>query len=177
MDKAKHVDPKILRRILNIPDQRSRQGRRDKAVLSVLARGLRRQELCNLNVDDLDPESGYLRVRTLKKGKDRVVKLPRDVVEGIQAYLKTKNGNSKVPHDPDALFHTLAKHGPHEMRRLSPMSVNGILTKALKKAGVNGHITPHSFRHNLATTMLRQGRDLKTIQEAMGHRALSTTSC
>ncbi len=176
MHKVKVIDPKVVKRILNTPDQRSRQGKRDKAVLSVLARGLRRQEVCNLNNVDFDPHAGYIRVRTIKKGKDRSVKLPPEVVATLQAYRQTKNGHGKVLHDPEALFHSLGKHGPHEMRRLSPMAVNGIVAKALGKARVSDHITPHSLRHSLATTMLRQGRDLATIQHALGHRNISTTS-
>ncbi len=175
MEKAFHIDAKIMKRILTKTDKRSKQGWRDRAVLFLLSLGLRRGEICALNDVDFDC-TGSLNVRTLKKGKPRKVKLTPEIVMAIQTYQETKN-NKKPMQDPEALFHTLGKHGPHESRRLSPMAVNGLLAKVLKKAGVNGQrITPHSFRHSCATHMLRQGRDLKTVQTVLGHKSIATTS-
>jgi len=173
--KAYFVDRRTMKRLLEVPDRRSKQGRRDRAVLLVLSLGLRRQELCNLDVADLDRESGYLKVRTLKKGIPRSIKLTPEIVEALQSYGQSKNGKKPL-HDPEALFHGLAKHGPWPMRRLTPMAVNGIIKRAVKKAGVAQNITPHSLRHSCATHMLRQGRDLKTVQMVLGHRNLATTS-
>ena len=176
MGKVCFVDGKIMKRLLEQPDERSRMGKRDRAILLLLSLGLRRAEVCNLNVGDFDPQEGYVRVKTLKRGKPRSLKLTPEIVQAIQAYQASK-GNGKRPiHDPEALFHTTAKYGPYQMRRLSPLRVNVLVARAVKRAGIREHITPHSLRHSMATHMLRQGRDLKTIQEALGHRALQTTA-
>ncbi len=176
MEKAWEVDPKEMKRILNTPDGRSTQGKRDKAILTLLARtGLRRAELCHLRVSDftVGPPAS-LRVKTLKKGKDRTIPLTSETAGAIQTYLKTRNGTADNPSDP--LFQTLGRHGPWKPRALTPMVVNGIVQKAVKVAKVTEHVTPHSFRHSFATHLLRGGRNLKEIQDLLGHRSLNTTT-
>jgi len=176
MDKAFFVDGKTMRKILAAPDKRSRQGLRDRAVLFLLSLGLRRGEVCALNHNDFDA-LGWLHVRTLKQGLPRKVRLTEDIVAAIEAYRQNKQKWQHQVEDREALFHTLGKHGPWARKRLSAMAVNGILNRALRSAGVNGQrITPHSFRHNCATTSLRRGVDLKTIQVMLGHRSIATTS-
>ncbi len=177
MAKAFVIDQKIMRRILQNPDKRSKQGLRDYAVLLVLSLGLRRQEVCNLNHGHFDPGLGYLYIMTLKHGKNRTIKLTAEIVAAIEAYRASKQNGTQRMENVEALFHTTGKFGPWPMKRLTPMAINGLVNRVLKKAGVNGQrITPHSFRHNCATTMLRQGRDLKTIQQVLGHRSIATTS-
>jgi len=175
MDKAFVVEEKTMRKILAAPDQRSRQGMRDKAVLLLLSLGLRRQEVCNLNHNDFDT-LGWLHVRTVKQGLPRKVRLTEEITSAIESYRQSKNGKKPLL-DEAALFHSLGRHGPWKQKRLSPMVVNGIVSKALKKAGVNGQrITPHSFRHSMATTSLRRGVDLRTVQAMLGHKSISSTA-
>ncbi len=176
MDKAFVVDDKTMRKILAAPDKRSRQGLRDRAILLVLSLGLRRQEVCNLNHIDFDT-LGWLNVRTVKQGLPRKVRLTEEIVQAVEAYRQNKQKWQHQVEDREALFHTLGKHGPWARKRLSAMAVNGILKRALRSAGVNGRkITPHSLRHSMATTSLRRGVDLKTIQMMLGHRSIATTS-
>ncbi len=176
MDKAFHIDAKTMKRLLATPDKRSKQGLRDRAVLLLLSLGLRRGEVCALNHLDFDT-LGWLHVRTLKKGMPRKVRLTEEIVHAIEAYRQSKKNGKQQIENREALFHTLGKHGPWPMKRLTPMAVNGILSRALRRAGVHGQrITPHSFRHNCATTSLRRGVDLKTIQVMLGHRSIATTS-
>ncbi len=176
MDKAFHIDAKTMKRLLDTPDRRSKQGLRDKAVLLLLSLGLRRGEVCALNHNDFDA-LGWLHVRTLKQGLPRKVRLTPEIVAAIESYRQNKQKWHHQVENREALFHTLGKHGPWPRKRLTPMAVNGLLTRALRSAGVNGqNITPHSFRHNCATTSLRQGVDLKTIQMMLGHRSIATTS-
>ena len=176
MDKATVIDTKIVKRLLNKPDRRSKQGLRDRAVLFLLSVGLRRGEVCNLNLEDFNP-AGWMRVRTTKQGKPRRVKLTPEIVTAIETYRTSRQNWKKPSHDSDALLLTMGKFGPYPARRITPMVINCLVAKALREAGINGErITPHSFRHNCATTMLRQGRDLKTVQTVLGHRSIGTTS-
>lgn len=176
MGKVFFVEGKIMKRLLQNPDERSKMGRRDRAILLLLSLGLRRAELCNLNVEDFDPESGYLRIRTLKRGKNRSIKLTPQIVGAIQAYQASKRNGKKPLHDPESLFHTTGKFGPYQMRRLSPLRVNVIVSRAVKREGIREHITPHSFRHSMATTSLRRGVDLRTVQAMLGHRSITSTA-
>ncbi len=175
-DKAYFIEHKLIRRLLNAPDKRSKKGQRDRPVLQLLSLGLRRSEVCALNVADFDP-TGSLNVRTAKKGKPRRVKLTPEIVEAIQVYRSSIQNWKKPSHDPDALFRTMGKFGPYKSCRLTRPTINVIVKAAVRKVGANGqNITPHSFRHAAATHSLRQGVDLATVQKMLGHCDIKTTS-
>ena len=81
-DKAHFIDSKTMKRLLDNPDKRSKQGLRDYPILLLLSLGLRRQELCGLNRDDFD-RTGWLQVRTVKQGVTRKVKLTPEIVKVV----------------------------------------------------------------------------------------------
>ncbi len=176
MGKVFFVEGKVMKKLLGEPDRRSRQGLRDRCILLLLSLGLRRGEVCGLNVSDFNPQSGHIEVKTLKRGKNRTLKLAPEIVKSILEYQATKRNGKKPLNDPQALFHTMGKFGSYKMRRLSPLRINVLVSKAIKQAGIKDHITPHSLRHSCATHLLRQGRDLKTISEVLGHKSITTTS-
>ncbi len=175
MDKAFVISPKTMKDLLDNPDKRSKQGLRDFPILLLLSLGLRRGEVCALDLADFD-RTGWLQVRTTKKGMPRKVRLTAEIVAAIEGYRASRENGKKPMQDDHSLFSTLGKFGPWPMRRITPMCINGLVNRAVKKAGIKENVTPHSFRHNCATTMLRQGRDLKTVQTVLGHRSIQTTS-
>ena len=95
MDKAFVVEEKTMRKILAAPDQRSRQGMRDKAVLLLLSLGLRRQEVCNLNHNDFDT-LGWLHVRTVKQGLPRKVRLTEEITSAIESYRQSSHPCAEI---------------------------------------------------------------------------------
>lgn len=181
--KAWEIDRRQMKKLLTTPthDGRSIQGKRDKAILMVLAyTGMRRGEVCRLTVGDFDAANQTVTVGTLKQrrtGKMRTLPLPAAVVAAISSYLSTRNGTADDLGGP--LFLTLGKFGKWQPRGVRPMVVHGILRRALKKIGVNGNghpISCHSLRHNFATNLLRSGADIKEIQTLLGHVSLQSTA-
>jgi integrase/recombinase XerC/integrase/recombinase XerD len=141
---------------------------RDRAMFELAyAAGLRAEEIVNLDVTDADPDAENLRV--LGKGsKTRVVPAGEPAWRAIARYLE--RGRPALQHDPEpALF--ISKTG----RRLSTSDVRRRLTGWVRRAAVQGGVTPHTLRHSFATHLLEGGADLRAIQELLGHATISTT--
>ncbi len=138
-----------------------------RALLSLLLfAGLRRGEAAAITLSDLDLAHGQLLVRG-KGSKQRVVPLAPPVVRAIQEYLASRP-HSDAPH----LFVSRANGRPFAGR-----VVNRMLARVLQEAGIqDGHITPHCLRRTFATQLIRQGVDVKTVQELLGHADLQTTA-
>lgn len=151
---------KVLSRDLNYPF-----AFRDYAILMLLySSGIRRSELVNLNVGDVDFFSGFIRVYG-KGRKERMVPVGENALKAINDYLKTRN--DVVPSDP--LF--LNKKGG----RLSDTSIFLLLNKMAKRARFTRKIKPHMLRHSFATHLLNNGCDIRVVSEMLGHSSLSTT--
>jgi len=130
---------------------------------------LRREEIANLLLDDVDPETGYVFVREGKGGKDRVVPLGRCVCALVKSYL-TGIRPEWVGADRDRhLF--LNRWG----RGMKPNAVWCVVRKYAKRAGVEKPVSTHTFRHACATHMLRNGAPIRQLQEMLGHASLTTT--
>ena len=138
---------------------------RDRAIFELLySCGLRISELTGLNLENLDPEQGLVRV--LGKGrKERIVPVGNKALEAIRSYLELRTSTA----DEDALFLN-ARGG-----RLTQRSIQRNLKRHLVQAGVLTRATPHTLRHSFATHLLDGGADLRSIQELLGHASLSTT--
>ncbi|MDZ4177685.1 MAG: tyrosine recombinase XerC [Coriobacteriia bacterium] len=143
-------------------------GTRDAAVLEMLyASGVRVSELSGLDLGDVERSSGQMRVMG-KGGKQRIVPLHRTAIARLDRYLReTRPRLVKGP--TDAVF--LARTG----NRLSADAIRALLKRALRNASEVGDISPHTLRHTFATHLIEQGADLRTVQELLGHVALSTT--
>ncbi|TAM40564.1 tyrosine recombinase XerC [bacterium] len=138
-------------------------GLRDRAILEVFySSGLRISEVVGLNVDDVDPISGILKIRGKGK-KERIVPVGEAALGAIRMYL------SKKKKETEAVF--LNKNG----RRITTRGVMDIVTKYLRLAGIKPGVSAHTFRHSFATHLLNRGADLRTVQELLGHANLSTT--
>jgi integrase/recombinase XerC len=156
--------------LLNAPDTSKPQGQRDKAIMELLyAAGLRVSELAGLNLSNINRAQREVRVWG-KGSKERIVVLGEPAVRALTTYLndgrlKLLKGDRAV----NALF--LNRSGG----RLSTRSVQKILDKYSKMAGLEKKVTPHVLRHTFATHLLDGGADLRTVQELLGHEHLSTT--
>ncbi len=140
---------------------------RDIVVVEMLfSTGLRVSELCNLRVGDVDMERGNVLIMG-KGAKERVVYVAgADIRSVVRMYVKTLKSEA-----PRAEFFLVNKVG----NRMSEQSVRCMLSAVAKSAGVQMHITPHMFRHTLATTLLDRGVDCRQIQKILGHSSIKTT--
>jgi site-specific recombinase XerC len=136
---------------------------RDRALLTIMwTCGLRRGELVNLDLEDVNVEDGVLLVRNGKGGMDRALPLPADAKSAVQAWAGQR-GSQAGP-----LF--IGCRG----QRLGQYGVGLVLASAAKKAGL-GHLTPHQLRHTWGTEAVKAGVNIEAIREAMGHASLTTT--
>ena len=158
-----------VRRLLASIDRHTALGRRDYAVLLLLARlGLRASEVAFLELDDIDWKTGRLAVRS--KGAQRLeLPLPTEVGKAIVAYLRDGR--------PLSTSRRVFLRAKAPIRGFQGASgVGSIVRHSLKRAGINAPTAgAHQFRHGLATEMLRQGASLGEIGELLGHRHPQTT--
>ncbi len=158
-----------VRQLLDSIDRSTAVGRRDYAVLLLLARlGLRASEVAFLELDDIDWKTGRLTVRS--KGAQRLeLPLPTEVGKAIAAYLR----HGRPLSNSRRVF----------LRAKAPIrgfcgacAVGSIVRHSLKRAGIHAPTTgAHQFRHGLATEMLRRGASLSEIGQLLGHRHPQTT--
>jgi len=146
---------------------------RDRALFEVLyGVGARISEAVGLDVDDLDiTDPGQGQVRLLGKGsKERVVPVGRYAREAVTAYLvRGRPSLATRGKGTSALFLN------HRGARLSRQSAWGALRTAAGRAGLSGHVSPHTLRHSFATHLLDGGADVRVVQELLGHASVTTT--
>jgi integrase/recombinase XerD len=142
---------------------------RDRALLELLyGSGARISEAVGLDVDDLDPERGLVRLRG-KGSKERLVPVGSYAVAALDAYLvRARPGLAARGRGTPAVF--LNTRGG----RLSRQSAWAVLQTAADRAGLTG-ISPHSLRHSFATHLLEGGADVRVVQELLGHASVTTT--
>jgi len=163
------VPTEVLTPLLDAPDETTPAGLRDRAILELLyATGARVSELVALNLGDLDARSGQVRV-TGKGNKQRIIPVYQEGLARVNAYLRTGRPALKPPLGETALF--LNRSGT----RLTDGGVRRMLSRYLTTLGAASGITPHTMRHTFATHLLEAGADLRTVQDLLGHVALSTT--
>lgn len=170
----KFLQPIELEKLFRSVDTKNQSGLRDRAILEVLfSTGLRVSELASLNREQINLDAGEFGVIG-KGGKARVVFLSKHAKEWLQKYLGARND----PYQP--LF--LRYSGPktksgltNEALRLSVRSIERMIDKYRKKAGILFRIGPHVLRHSYATDLLSHGADLRSVQEMLGHKNISTT--
>ena len=172
--KVKVLYAEELQRLLSAPDTSKREGKRDKAILELFfSTGLRLTELRSLNRKDLNFQTREISVRG-KRSKLRVVFLSDAAVAALQDYLE-----SRLDHLAPLFIrsHNKAKNElpPGEAFRLSRISIYNIVKKYALEAGIVTDPSPHTLRHSFATDLLRNGADLRSVQELLGHKDLSTT--
>jgi len=160
-------------KLIEAPSEKTIFGIRDRAILEVLyGTGIRVRELVNLNIGNIDFTEKIIKVFG-KGSKERILPLSNPSIRAIQEYLENRNLFNKNKftkiNDKVALF--LNRFGG----RLTERSIRRIIIKYMKIAGLNKKLSPHVLRHSFATHLLGGGADLRSVQELLGHKSLSTT--
>jgi site-specific recombinase XerD len=151
----------------------SEVGLRDRAIVELLfSSGLRVSELANLNRDHVNTKRREFMVRG-KGQKDRPVFIGEAAAERVEDYLGARMDN--LP----PLFLSYSRNNvtstTGDYRRLTPRSIQRIITHYAKLAGITKHVSPHTMRHSFATDLLMNGADLRSVQSMLGHSNISTT--
>lgn len=168
-----HVD-EIERMISEIKTD-TEPGLRDRAIVELFfSSGLRVSELVNLDRRDINTKRREFMVRG-KGQKDRPVFISQEAAEHIQNYLSERNDNLSP------LFLSYSKNASvspdttGDYRRLTARSVQRMISKYAKLAGITKHVSPHTMRHSFATDLLMNGADIRSVQSMLGHTNISTT--
>ena len=170
----KFLSENDLERLFRSVDTTDEPGIRDRTILEVLfSTGLRVSELAALDREKVNLETSEFGVMG-KGGKMRVVFLSANAKEWLQKYLQMRK---------DAFSPLFIRYsGPTgeegltvEKNRLSVRSIERLVDKYRKKAGILDKIGPHALRHSFATDLLSHGADLRSVQEMLGHKNIATT--
>ncbi len=161
-----------IKDLLEAPKTLTPAGLRDRSILETFfSTGLRVAELVNLNKEQvkITPETKDLEIMIIGKGnRPRPIYLSERAIKWLRKYLETRKDKEK------ALF--INYKGPRTApKRLSSRSVESIVKKYAILAGVPTFTSCHTIRHSFATDLLNQGVDLRTVQEFLGHKNISTT--
>jgi integrase/recombinase XerD len=164
------LSPEEVDALLDAPSRHSAQGLRDRAFLELMySSGLRVTELCNLSLQDLDLDEGFLRVEAGKRGKDRLIPVGGKASDAVQVYLHNGRPSLVRSKTGSALF--LSNRGS----ALSRKTVWYWIKEYAGRAGIKKPVKPHLLRHSFATHLLSNGADLRAIQEMLGHADIGTT--
>ena len=179
LPKEEEVPVKVLQsesldKLLQAPDSKTAEGKRDLAILELLfSTGMRVSELISLNRRDINLKTRETAV-VGKGGKVRVVFVSDRAAAALVEYLDTRED------EWDPLFvrysgrkAELSKSG--EGLRLSARSIQRMVKKYSLQAGLVVTPTPHTLRHTFATELLQAGADIRSVQEMLGHKDISTT--
>ncbi len=158
-------------RLLVAPDAGTVAGLRDRAILETMySAGLRVSELVGLRDGDLDRIEQIVRVRG-KGRKERISPLGSYAVKAIDAYARKRVRDPKTE--------SLGREAPVFVNRfgrgLTTRSVGRMLEKYIAKAELDTRTSPHTLRHSFATHLLDRGADIRSVQELLGHKSLTTT--
>ena len=192
LDAAKIDLPKVIKkqvsfltfdevsRLIESIDIKKSSGLRDRAILGLLfSGGLRVSELCNLNRDHINLKLLEFTVRG-KGQKDRPVFISQMAAEFLKEYLESRIDNS-IPlfiNESRNIKFSVQNDKMNEVGdnlRLTPRSIQRIVNKYAKLAGITKHVSPHTLRHSFATDLLMNGADIRSVQSLLGHSNIATT--
>lgn len=144
---------------------------RDEAILETLySTGLRVSELCSLNIDQINLDRKEFSIRG-KGEKDRVVFISPSAASALSSYLKTRRDEA----NPLFIHFAGVKDEEGDFMRLTPRSIQRMISKYAKLAGITKKVTPHVLRHSFATDLLINGADIRSVQAMLGHASITTT--
>jgi site-specific recombinase XerD len=180
---SRHVEflepAEIARLIEATNEEKDKQSKlRDKAILETLfSTGLRISELVGLNKDSINIKRREFSVRG-KGDKIRLVFLSDRAISALESYLKSRDDSSKalfIRHDHKDSIEKQMKSYSEKAMGLTARTVQRIIKKYAKLAGIMKKISPHTLRHSFATDLLSNGADIRAVQEMLGHASISTT--
>lgn len=155
-------------------DTSTETGLRDRAIIELLfSGGLRVSELVKLNRDSINLARREFIVRG-KGSKDRPVFISPSAADWVEQYLNMRT-DTLAPLFLNNSKHTQEVDTSGDYRRLTPRSIERIVQKYAKLAGITKHVSPHTLRHSFATDLLMNGADLRSVQTMLGHADISTT--
>lgn len=169
-DELRRIPPQVLseeeaRKLVEACPSGSKLQRQERLVVLMLyGCGLRTDELCQLDLEDVNRDRQEVLVRKGKGDRQRVVPIPPALMTEVLAYLLDRGGKR------GALFRTAAKR-----RRLSSHDLCRIVRQASERAGLGKLVTPKTLRHSYATHLMDRGVDLAVIASLMGHRSPAET--
>ncbi|HLQ34439.1 MAG TPA: site-specific tyrosine recombinase [Chloroflexota bacterium] len=166
----KSISKDEIDRLLQQPKPNTAMGMRDRAMLELIyATGLRVTELVSLEVGSVDSDSSLVTCSG-RGSRERTIPASRSSMAALEIYTHKGRPSLLRGHAAtDALF--LNHHGVRMTRQGFWLIIKGYA----EKAGIESPITPHVLRHSFATHRLRDGQDLKSVQELLGHASISTT--
>jgi integrase len=164
------------RNLLDAPDPKTLIGKRDRAILAVfLYHALRRSELCQLHLKDIQEREGIKQFKIHGKGdKERYIPIHPSAARRISEYLEAL-GNPSDKETP--LFRSLSNNGKNSNKAISPIGVYNLVIRYGQKAGIDtSNFSPHSLRATAATNTLLNGEDIRKVQKWLGHATIQTTA-
>lgn len=167
-----HYD-EVERMLEAVPTDENEQNLRDRAILELLfSSGLRVSELVNLDRGHINTKRREFTVRG-KGQKDRPVFISNRAAESIENYLHQRFDNLPPLFLNYSRNNVVSTGG--DFRRLTPRSIQRLIEKYAKLAGITKHVSPHTMRHSFATDLLMNGADIRSVQSMLGHSNISTT--
>jgi site-specific recombinase XerD len=166
----RHLPRGTVRRVLAGQERMSPAGRRDYAILLLLARlGLRSCEVAALRLEDIDWEGSCINIRSRKGGRTIALPLPGDVGRALAKYLKAGR--------PACACREVFVSNRAPLAGISRISVGHVARRAMLRSGIKGvSMGSHTFRHTLASELLRRGASLDEIGRILRHKDPSTTA-
>ncbi len=170
---------KTVEALLRSPDRRTHCGRRDYAIILVLARyGVRSSQVVNLRLSDIDWKKKTIHFKAMKGGKDVLAPLFADVAQAFVAYFK--GGRMKASKKYDQVFLTTGVGGSSiDGQRPLGRALWYMVSRKLQKIGYNREAEtprgPHAIRHSFATKLLQEKQPMKTIADLLGHESIRTS--
>ena len=159
-----------MAKLLGSPPSSTSAGLRDRAILETMySAGLRVSETVGINDGDLDFADGIVRIRG-KGRRERISPLGSFAITALRQWLEVRTLHPSVPKGIQAPVF-VNKFG----KRITTRSVARMLEKYLATTGLDLRTSPHTLRHSFATHLLNHGADIRSVQELLGHKSLSTT--
>lgn len=167
------LTPEELDRLAGQPDTSKLVGARDRAIVELLfSSGLRVSELVGLDRDHINLNRREFMVRG-KGQKDRPIFISQEAADWIKSYLDMRQDNAK----PLFIRYSGSKKADTSgnFQRLTARSVQRMVARYARLAGITKHVSPHTLRHSFATDLLMNGADLRSVQAMLGHSNIATT--